>query len=119
MGLVKIRAFYFPFALIALDVVKHGPRTAMISLTGILAGHAWYLLEWVPRGPQRPGQGMGAVVGRPPNWLIRLIGQDKEASSTVGSTPRPYGSVVVPSDVQPTATTTGYNWGRGQRLGSG
>lgn len=119
LGLVTIRAFYFPFALLFLDLISEGPGAAIVSLTGVLAGHIWYLLEWTPRGPRRPGQGMGAVVGRAPNWLIRLIGQDREASSTVGSSERrPYGEVVVPRDRQPTATNKGYTWGRGQRLGS-
>lgn len=118
-GLLTIKALYFPFALVALDLIQAGPAAAMISLTGVVAGHIWYMLEWTPRGPQRPGRGTGAVVGRAPNWLIRLIGQDQEASSTVGpSDSRPYGQAFVPRDRQPTATTTGYNWGRGQRLGT-
>ncbi|KAG8946801.1 hypothetical protein FRC04_011457 [Tulasnella sp. 424] len=118
-GLITIKALYFPFALVALDLIQAGPAAAMISLTGVVAGHIWYMLEWTPRGPQRPGRGTGAVVGRAPNWLIRLIGQDQEASSTVGSSDsRPYGQAFVPRERQPTATTTGYNWGRGQRLGT-
>ncbi|KAG8900482.1 hypothetical protein FRC00_012708 [Tulasnella sp. 408] len=81
-GLLTIKALYFPFALIALDLIQAGPAAAMVSLTGVVAGHIWYMLEWTPRGPQRPGRGTGAVVGRAPNWLIRLIGQDRESSST-------------------------------------
>ncbi|KAG8998729.1 hypothetical protein FRB94_006707 [Tulasnella sp. JGI-2019a] len=131
-GLINIKALYFPFALLGLDVLNGGPAAAIVSLTGIVAGHVWYMLEWQEDAPRnRLGGGRGSVVGRPPAWFERWVGNGPSSAgsgsgsgSTGGSTtaranPRPYGTAIPPrtGDV-PRATTTGHSWGSGNRLGT-
>jgi len=128
-GLITIKALYFPFALLGMDVLMGGPAAAIVSLTGIVAGHVWYMFEWVENGPSRPGNGTGAVVGQPPMWFSRWIGngEDPAPSGSGGSTgsgsgrrpdPRPYGAAFAPPRVnEPRASASGYSWGRGNRLG--
>ncbi|KAG8910497.1 hypothetical protein FRC00_008081, partial [Tulasnella sp. 408] len=48
-GLINIRAFYSPFALLFLDVVSDGPGAAIVPLTGVLAGHNPAGLDWENR----------------------------------------------------------------------
>jgi len=133
-GLVTIKALYFPFALLGLDVLNGGPAAAIVSLTGIVAGHAWYILEWQENGPTRPGRGTGAVVGKPPAWFRNFIesgvdgaGTSGGGGSTTGSgsgtarraDPRPYGTAIPPrANEPPRANPTGYSWGGGNRLGT-
>jgi len=128
-GLVTIKALYFPFALIGMDLLNGGPAAAIISLTGIVAGHVWYMLEWQENGPTRPGRGTGAVVGKPPGWFERFIGNGDGAGSGSGASSgssgtgrqpatRPYGAAFAPQREEPRATTTGYSWGSGNRLGT-
>lgn len=38
---------YFPFALLAIDLVKAGPGLAIQSFTGIAAAHLWFFLTTV------------------------------------------------------------------------
>ncbi|KAG8846688.1 hypothetical protein FRB96_001924 [Tulasnella sp. 330] len=133
-GLLTAKALYFPFALVGMDVIMGGPAAAIVSFTGLVAGHVWYMLEWqedASRG--RSGGGRGSVVGRPPRWFERFIGNgsgsgptggggsssSSSSSSTARANPRPYGAAIPPrTNDAPRASTTGYTWGRGNRLGT-
>lgn len=106
-GLLTVRALFFPFVLVGLDLIQGGPGAAMVSLTGIIAGHLWYLLEWT-----RGGRGMGL---RAPGFLRRLMG-DGEREDTER---RDYGRAFVPRDRQGDARDAArHHWGRGNRLGT-
>jgi len=122
-GLITIKALYFPFALLGMDLLNGGPAAAIVSLTGIVAGHVWYMLEWQDNGATRPGRGTGAVVGKPPGWFARFVGNG-ESADTSGSggsgrqpAPRTYGAAVAPRGGERGAAT-GHSWGSGHRLGS-
>jgi len=118
-GLLTIKALYFPFALVGMDLISGGPGAAMISLTGVIIGHLWYILEWQERGAGRPGRGEGAVVGRAPQWLKRMIGQGTEDPGGQPVDRRPYGTAFVPRGASSLAAeATRHAWGGGHRLGS-
>ncbi|GJJ08449.1 hypothetical protein Clacol_002667 [Clathrus columnatus] len=77
------------------------------SLTGLLTGHAWFLLAW------RDEEARRSFVARAPIWLTRFISNRRAvAPGTTG--PQPPG---FRARGQETATPTGYNWGTGHRLG--
>jgi len=126
-GIITVKALYFPFALLGMDLLNGGPQAAIVSLTGIVVGHIWFMLEWQENGPTRPGGGRGAVLGRPPAWFARLVGSGAQGSvsgTTGGSTtggaqadPRPYGTATRPRANEPPATTR-HSWGTGRRLGT-
>jgi len=116
LGLVSVKAIYFPFVLLAFDVLQGGPQAAIIPLTGVMVGHLWYILEWQEGGPTRPGGGRGAVLGSAPGWLQRLLGR---ASEPAAGDARPYGRAFNPSGTTSANVSAagGHAWGRGQRLG--
>lgn len=45
-GLINLKAPYFPFALVLLDLIQGGPGYALQAITGIVAAHAYFLLLW-------------------------------------------------------------------------
>ena len=120
-GLVTFAQKWYPLVLLFLDFLNYGKPGAAVSLTGLITGYAWWMLEW-KESPGSPPPGSGRIMGRAPNWLKRLIGDQ-----TRSGVPAPAGGVHV--QVPPgralndggrpsRPATTGYNWGRGQRLGS-
>jgi Derlin-2/3 len=103
MGLITFPVIYFPYALIAMDLITGGPGAAACSITGILVGHLWWLGVWKTRALEG--------IGRAPSWLKALIGRNLPPTI-------PGVHVVPPRAPQPvTQRGTGYNWGSGQRLG--
>ena len=113
-GLVSFQNQYFPYVLMALDLLMGGPQAAGVSLTGIISGYAWwYLVHNDEAG--RPG----AEYARAPNWLRKLVegaretgGRNTSGDGPVGQPPRN------PLREVRQETTNGYTWGRGQRLGA-
>ncbi|KAG9027893.1 hypothetical protein FRB95_007091 [Tulasnella sp. JGI-2019a] len=94
-GLFSIKAFYLTFVLLSLDFLNGGPAAAVVSLTGIIVGHAWYMLEW--QDDTLPcnslGGGRGSAIGRPPAWFERWVGDRppsgrNEGGVTGGTTAR-------------------------------
>jgi len=115
LGLLTVKAMYFPAALLAMDLIQAGPQATIVSLTGVLVGHLWYMLEWQERGPSRPGGGRGAVLGRAPGWLARLLGREVEPAT---GDRRPYGSAFNPRGTTAASASGGHSWGRGNVLGT-
>ena len=108
-GLVTIPLVYFPYALIAMDFIMAGPRAAAASVTGAVVGHLWWwgvhntraLREW----------------GTAPTWLRNFIdGPGRPGGSATGGSG---GVHVIPPRrrEEPASTSSGYQWGSGQRLG--
>lgn len=46
-GLIQMRAPYFPFALIGIELVRGGPIAALRSFTGLASAHLYYFLTTV------------------------------------------------------------------------
>lgn len=110
-GLVSIPLQYFPYALIALDLIMGGPQAAASSITGAVVGHLWWWGVWETRALEN--------VGKAPAFLRSFFGNsDGPAPATGGVGASGSGvHVIPPRRAREEATTTGYSWGSGQRLG--
>ncbi|GAA5862911.1 hypothetical protein JCM8547_003618 [Rhodosporidiobolus lusitaniae] len=73
-GIVNIPAPYFPFAMLAMDLLNGGPPAVLVSFTGMVAAHAYYFLSVIlPRqngGRQNP---LVQSLLTPPAFLTRLL----------------------------------------------
>ncbi|KAG8970247.1 hypothetical protein FRC03_010437 [Tulasnella sp. 419] len=122
-GILSLKALYFPFVLVGLDLITGGPPAAAVSLTGVIAGHAWWLLEWKEDGPSHGGGGRGGVMGRAPRWLVNLVGMGEDPQTRdAQQNQRAYGGAYAPrgrglNDGGSGATGNQHTWGSGQRLG--
>ena len=77
---------YFPFALVAIDLLTKGPPSAIQSFTGIASAHLYYFLSVVRPLPSSsssltlpqiyPGQNNGRSLPflAPPAFLINFLG---------------------------------------------
>ncbi|TDL22063.1 DER1-domain-containing protein [Rickenella mellea] len=110
MGLINIPNKYFPYALLGMDLVTGGTGAAASSLTGLIAGHAWwYLVHSDESG--RPGRAYATA----PAWLWRIVGDGPEVAGAARGG-RVVGAATAAAR-EATQRTTGYNWGTGNRLG--
>ncbi|KAE8669172.1 Derlin-1 [Hibiscus syriacus] len=66
-GLVTLKAFYLPWAMLALDVIFGSPLTP--DLLGIIAGHLYYFLTVLH--PLATGK----VLLKTPMWVRKLVGR--------------------------------------------
>ena len=64
-GLVQLKAFYLPWAMLALDVIFGSPLTA--DLLGIIAGHLYYFLTVLH--PLASGK----YILKTPAWVDKLV----------------------------------------------
>ncbi|KAF8526037.1 DER1-domain-containing protein [Hysterangium stoloniferum] len=108
-GLMTIEAKWWPYVLVALDGVMGGKQTLARSLTGLVAGHAWWLLAWRDAAAQQ------SSFARAPGWLRSLIPSPTAAAGATGPQPRAFGTA--PRAAARPGRPTGYQWGTGRRLG--
>ncbi|KAI0074993.1 DER1-domain-containing protein [Panus rudis PR-1116 ss-1] len=111
-GLISLPLVYFPYALIAMDLVMAGPSAAASSLTGAIVGHLWWWGVFDTRALQR--------VGQAPTWLRNLVGNSDGSGSTGTVGGAGSGVHVIPprrARTEATGTTSGHRWGSGHRLG--
>lgn len=111
-----------------MDILMGGPAAAAQSLPGAVVGHLWWWGVW---GSATGGRGgILQEFGRAPQWLRDLIGEGPAppvaAGPGGGAGANQGGGVhVIPPRRPATAsgsggsTASGYNWGSGNRLGSG
>ncbi|GAA5967546.1 hypothetical protein JCM11641_005690 [Rhodosporidiobolus odoratus] len=82
-GILTIPAVYFPFALLGMDLLNGGPPAVLVSVTGIVAAHAyWFISNILPRqngGRQNP---LLASLLTPPDFLVRQLGNGAAAPSS-------------------------------------
>ncbi|KAF5318854.1 hypothetical protein D9619_010968 [Psilocybe cf. subviscida] len=128
MGLVTIPIVYYPYALIALDLVLGGPKAAAEAVAGAAVGHLWWWAVW---GGGLASRGLLQTWGGAPAWMRTLMGEDLRPPPTPDalggaaaglarggvhvSAPRPQAAT---ANAAGGATTTGYSWGSGRRLGT-
>jgi Derlin-2/3 len=112
MGLISIPYAYFPYVLAAFDLIMGGPAAAAQAVTGLVVGHIWWWGVFETRALQS--------FASAPAWMDYFVARGPEGgSSASGGTS---GVHVIPPRArqQPStrASSSGYNWGSGQRLGS-
>jgi len=137
-GIFSMKQKYFPYALVAMPLLEGaGLRTAAQAFTGILVGHLWFALEHAPERMQmrRAGRRARGVMGtlysiwdrisRAPGWFkLYIVGSGDATEQPAAGDRRPFGNAQAPrgrtmgdGGPRPAATTSGYNWGQGSRLG--
>ncbi|KAL4589569.1 hypothetical protein LXL04_002477 [Taraxacum kok-saghyz] len=95
-GLIELKAFYMPWAMLALDVIFGSPIAP--DLCGILAGHLYYFLTVLhPLGG-------GKNILQTPMWLRKMVAKYK-----IGAP--------VYTRIQPESDTSGVFRGRSYRVG--
>ncbi|TCD62686.1 hypothetical protein EIP91_006545 [Steccherinum ochraceum] len=123
-GLVTIPITYYPYVLIAFDLVMAGHKAAAISVTGAVVGHLWWWGVWDTRSLER--------YAAAPSWLRGLISHSQASGSTGGAGAafaEGSGVRMVPPRRQAgqpaqapgsgsAAAATGHVWGSGSRLGT-
>ncbi|KAJ6608225.1 Der1-like family-domain-containing protein [Mycena sp. CBHHK59/15] len=126
MGLVHLPIKYLPYIMLGMDLLINGPGAVATALPGAVVGHLWWWGVW-----GSAVGGAGGVLqeyGAAPQWLRDWMGESNAPPPTVrgpgGTTGANAGGGVhvIPPRRPATAsntpaTTTGYNWGTGQRLG--
>jgi len=110
-GLVTVPALWWPFVMLALDGAMGGMQMLSQSLTGIVVGHAWWLLVWRDTAAQQ------SSLGRAPEWLRRLLPPPPPAAGASGPQPTGFGANRARAQAAPPVQPAGYQWGAGQRLG--
>jgi Derlin-2/3 len=122
-GLITFAQKWYPLVLLGLDTLNYGKPGAAVAVTGLITGYAWWTLEW-KESPGSPPPGGGRIMGRAPEWLKKLIGdqtRDEVPPPAAGVHVQvPAGRALNDGGRPPPrpAATSGHNWGRGQRLGS-
>ncbi|KAG6379603.1 hypothetical protein JVT61DRAFT_10111 [Boletus reticuloceps] len=116
MGLITIPVKYFPYVLLAIDVLN---GRASESLSGMIVGHLWWWLVWgAGTGAGGVEQGRFAGLALAPRWLRGLFGEhegERRATNRDGyqvHAPRQR------AEQAASGRAPGYSWGSGQRLGS-
>ncbi|KAF8840072.1 DER1-domain-containing protein [Paxillus ammoniavirescens] len=115
MGIVTIPVKYFPYALLAMDILAgHGAQ----AMSGLIVGHVWWWLVWgAGTGAGSREQGMFARFARAPKWLRDCFGEHEGENR--GTTRAGYQAYAPRQRAEQNAgaPTTGYQWGSGRRLG--
>jgi len=88
-----------------------GPADGVV---GCMVGYIWWWTVW---GRNSSGQGILSPYSRAPEWLRRLMGE-RGPRVPLGAERSTGGGVYVTAPRQSaSATTAGYRWGSGRRLG--
>nr|GME02890.1 derlin-1-like [Ipomoea batatas] len=95
-GLVTLKAFYLPWAMLCLDVIFGSP--IMPDLLGIIAGHLYYFLTVLH--PLATGK----ILLKTPNWIHKLVARWRIGEPTTTRT-------------EPDRSSSGAFRGRSYRLG--
>jgi Derlin-2/3 len=111
MGLVSIPFSYFPYVMVAMDFALGGTAAAAQAVTGLIVGHLWW---WGVFETQTLKE-----LGKAPGWMSWFVGGPEGGSSASGGVGGTGVHVIPPRQRQQpaTASSSGYSWGRGQRLG--
>eukprot|EP00182_Erythrolobus_australicus_P003664 CAMPEP_0185829736 /NCGR_PEP_ID=MMETSP1353-20130828/421_1 /TAXON_ID=1077150 /ORGANISM="Erythrolobus australicus, Strain CCMP3124" /LENGTH=273 /DNA_ID=CAMNT_0028527557 /DNA_START=161 /DNA_END=982 /DNA_ORIENTATION=- len=123
-GLITFPALYYPYALLAVNMVLTGGAIDWIGLSGIVAGHVYYFLDTVY--PAMPGKRRVISTplaltnmfrpASPPSEAARRVGPGGAVSAGGASAPAPGFGLNLGSNIRQ-RVTGGHSWGSGQRLG--
>jgi hypothetical protein len=118
---------WFPYVLVAFDMAM-SPLIGCGTIAGLLVAQVLYMLEY-----ESPSEGNPMAeptlkphsILRAPDWLTRLL-VEPQAQARPETVRAVYGNATAPGGrglrdggrgANTTTTTTGYQWGRGHRLG--
>ncbi|EIW76993.1 DER1-domain-containing protein [Coniophora puteana RWD-64-598 SS2] len=109
-GLVTFRTNYYPYVLLALDILVGGRAYAALGASGMVVGHLWWWLVWGCSGAGGVERGVLAGAAAHAPGRVREWFGDK-ARPRVSKVGR---GVTV---FAPGGEGDSYRWGRGKRLG--
>jgi Derlin-2/3 len=122
-GLIQTSIVYLPYALAAMDILMDGPFGGIMAVSGLIVSQALYMLEWhSTSGESTPKRNSWLAA---PTWFKNLFGKQIANPDAADAARRVYGQASAPAGRgfsdggrgANTATTSGYNWGSGHRLG--
>jgi Derlin-2/3 len=117
MGIVSVPITWQPYIMLMFDLFEGGPKGPAVGVTGCMVGYIWWWTVW---GRNPSGQGILSPYSRAPEWLRRLMGECGPRVP-LGAERSTGGGIYVTAPRQTatsgSATTAGYRWGSGRRLG--
>lgn len=122
-GLIQTSIVYLPYAVAGMDLLFDGPYGAAVAVSGLIVSQVLYMLEWDSTGGEPTPKRNSWLAA--PTWFKRLFRKEIANADAVANARRVYGEATAPvgrgfSDGgrgANTATTSGYSWGKGHRLG--
>ncbi|KAF8167427.1 Der1-like family-domain-containing protein [Crassisporium funariophilum] len=126
LGLVTVPVKYFPYVMIAMDLVVAGPQAAAQSVAGAAVGHLWWWSVW---GGALGSQGRLASYSRAPQWMRNLLGESgtpvrpADAGGVAAGLAKAGIHVTAPRKPATASgaagpSSSGHSWGSGNKLGS-
>ncbi|KAJ7746483.1 Der1-like family-domain-containing protein [Mycena maculata] len=130
MGLVTLPVTYTPYIMLGFELLNAGPQGVARMLPGAVVGHLWWWGVW--GGAVGGAGGVLQEWSIAPRWLRDWFDEGdaprpgaRGAAGTTGANSGGGVHVVPPRRplnapaAAPAASTSGYQWGSGQKLGSG
>lgn len=106
-----------------MDLLMGGPYAGAIAVSGLIVSQAFYMLEWDSNGGNPTPKRNSWLAA--PTWFKNLFSKAIAYPEAVANERKVYGQATAPPGRgfgdggrgTNTATTSGYNWGSGNRLG--
>ena len=122
-GLIQTSIVYLPYAVAVMDLFMGGPFGGAMAVSGLIVSQALYMLEWDSTGGETTPKRNSRLAA--PTWFKNLFRKEIANAGAVANARRVYGDATAPAgrgfgdggQGANTATTSGYQWGKGNRLG--
>ena len=122
-GVIQTSIVYLPYAVAGMDLLMGGPYAGAIAVSGLIVSQAFYMLEWDSNGGNPTPKRNSWLAA--PTWFKTLFSKAIAYPEAVANERKVYGQATAPPGRgfgdggrgTNTATTSGYNWGSGNRLG--
>ena len=122
-GLVQTSIVYLPYTVAAMDLLMGGPYWGAVAVSGLIVSQVLYMLEWDSTGGESTPKRNSWLAA--PTWFKNLFRKDIAYPDAAANVRRVYGEASAPAGRgfgdggrgANEATTSGYNWGKGHRLG--
>lgn len=122
-GFIQMSIVYLPYAVAAMDLIMGGPYQGAVAVSGLIVSQVLYMLEWDSTGGGSTPKRNGWLAA--PTWFKNLFRKEIANPDAAANEKRVYGGASAPAGRgfsdgglgANRATTSGYNWGKGNRLG--